>query len=318
MILVTGANGFVGTALCRYLENTGASVRGALRRRGQSQSQVDGVQYVQIGEIGPATDWVAALEGIEVVVHLAARVHVMTEHASDPLAEFRAGNTAGTERLARLAADRGVRRFVYLSSIKVNGEATNGPAFADGDVPHPQDPYAISKWEAEQALHHISAETGMEVVIIRPPLVYGPGVGGNFLRLMLLVRRGLPLPLASIANRRSLIYLDNLADVITLCANHPKAAGETFLVSDGEDLSTPELMTRLSRECGISCRLLPFPPVGLRLLGKLGGKSAEINRLMDSLQIDSSRIRKQLGWTPPYSVDQGLALTAGWFQRSLS
>lgn len=316
MILVTGANGFVGTALCRYLEKTGAGVRGALRRLDQLQSQVDGVQYVQVGEIGPATDWAATLEGIEVVVHLAARVHVMTEHASDPLAEFRAVNTAGTERLARLAADKGVRRFVYLSSIKVNGEATNGSAFSDGDVPHPQDPYAISKWETEQALHRISAKTGMEVVIIRPPLVYGPGVGGNFLRLMLLVRRGLPLPLASIANRRSLIYLENLADAIALCINHPKAAGETFLVSDGKDLSTSELITRLSRECGISCRLLPFPPAGLRLLGKLVGKAAEVARLLDSLQIDSSRIRKQLGWTPPYSVDQGLAHTADWFQRN--
>lgn len=313
MILVTGASGFVGTALCRCLVASGVGVRGAVRCLDRFGAQVSGVEYVQVGEIGPHIDWSAALEGVDVVVHLAARVHVMNESSRDPLADFRTVNTAGTERLARLAATKGARRIVYLSSIKVNGELSVGASFTEADTPHPQDAYALSKWEAEQALHRISGETKLEVAILRPPLVYGPGVGGNFLRLMKLVQRRLLLPLASVHNRRSLIYLDNLVDAIALCARHPAAAGETFLVSDGEDLSTAELIQRLSRALGISSRLVPFPPAGLRFLGLLGGKSAELSRLLDSLQVDSSKIRKQLGWLPPYSVDQGLALTADWF-----
>ena len=238
MILVTGANGFVGTALCRYLVASGVEVRGAVRRLDRPGVQVNGVEYVQVGEIGPGTDWSAALQGVDVVIHLAARVHVMKEFSRDPLADFRAVNTAGTESLAKLAATKGVRRIVYLSSIKVNGSV--GAGFTEADAPHPQDAYALSKWEAEQALHRISGETKLEVVVLRPPLVYGPGVGGNFLRLMKLMRRRWLLPLASVHNRRSLIYLGNLVDAIALSVGHPAAAGETFLVSDGEDLSTAE------------------------------------------------------------------------------
>jgi UDP-glucose 4-epimerase len=232
----------------------------------------------------------------------------MRDEVSDPLGAFRAVNVDGTLNLARQAAQAGVRRFVFLSSIKVNGEGCEEP-YREGDAACPQDPYAISKWEAEQGLRQIELETGMDVVILRPPLVYGPGVKANFQRLLAAVDKGWPLPLGAVGNRRSLLYLGNLVDAIQLCLVHPAAAGQTYLVSDGEDVSSPELVRRLARAMGCPARLLPVPPAWLRLAGGLLGRRAVVERLLGSLVVDSSRIRRELGWSPPFRLDAGLAET---------
>lgn len=308
-VLVTGANGFVGQALCPLLENAGWQVQRATRGPAANS--------IAVGEIGAETDWRAALEGVGTVVHLAARVHVMRDDARDPLAQYRAVNRDGTERLARQAALAGVRRLVYLSSIKVNGERTSGQPFRASDAPQPQDPYAHSKWEAEQALRRIAAETGLETVILRPPLVYGPGVKANFLRLMRLAEHGVPLPLARVDNRRSLLYLGNLADAVRACLAHPAAAGKIYLLSDGAPLSTPALIRALAKALGKSARLLPVPLPLLRLAGQLVGKDAEIARLLDSLEIDGTGIERELAWQPPYTLDEGLEATAAWFRETL-
>ncbi len=332
-VLVTGANGFVGRGVVDALSKSGFGVRAAVRCGGRALSLAG--YEVAIGDIGSDTSWEEALIGVNRVVHLAARVHVMHDSVTDPLAEFRKVNVFGTERLAREAARAGVRRLIYVSSIKVNGEQAPGPyssqiastqippsppllkggtlrAFSEGDEPNPQDPYGVSKWEAEQALHRVAQETGLEVVIVRPPLVYGPGVGANFLRLLRFVHKGVPLPFGAIKNQRSLVYVGNLVDAIITCLEHPAAAGQTYLVSDGEDVSTPELIRRIATSLGRPARLLPVPPALLRVAGQLTGKSAEVERLLDSLVIDSSKIRRELGWHPPYSMDQGLKETANW------
>jgi len=308
MVLVTGASGFVGSALCVALQAVGIRVRRALREA------LPGVpDAFPIGEIGPGTDWSAALAGIPCVVHLAARTHVLRETAPDPLAEYRRVNVEGTRRLAQQAARTGVRRLVFVSSIKVNGETASRPITED-DPPHPEDAYGISKWEAEQALHRVSAETGLEIVILRPPLVYGPGVKGNFRRLLDAVARGWPLPLASIENRRSLIYAGNLADAIVAAIASPQAAGRTWLVSDSEDVSTPELAREIGRALGKDARLFPCPVGLLKAAAALAGKGLEAARLTASLQLDSSRIRGALGWRPQFGLRQGLAETARWFK----
>ena len=302
--LVTGANGFVGLSLCVELMRRGVQVSAATRARDQLPS---GIDPVSVGAIDAQTNWSDALNGIDVVVHLAARVHVMHEDAVDPLEEFRRVNVAGTENLARSAAASGVRRFVYVSSIKVNGEATSGEeAFTELSAPFPQDQYGISKWEAEQALHRVAADTGMEVVIVRPPLVYGAGVKGNFAQMLKVLVRGIPLPLASVNNRRSLLYVGNLADALILCATHPGAANQTYLVSDGEDISTPDLLRKLGVAMGHPARLFSCPPALLMFAGKLLGKSDQVDRLLGSLQIDSSKIRRELGWQAPFSLQEGL------------
>jgi nucleoside-diphosphate-sugar epimerase len=241
----------------------------------------------------------------------------MNESSSDALAEFRHMNVAGTLNLASQAAAAGVRRFVYLSSIKVNGESTslNRP-FTSNNVPVPEDPYGISKHEAEQGLRQIEADTGMEVVILRPPLVYGPGVKGNFLRLMQAIDRRRPLPLGSIQNQRSLIYLGNLVDVIRLCLTHPKAAGKAFLVSDGDDVSTPELVRRIAAALGRRPFLLPVPVSWMRWAGRVLGKQAAVDRLLGSLCVDISPLREELGWTPPYTMQEGLEATAQWYRKT--
>ena len=254
-----------------------------------------------------------ALQGIGAVVHLAARVHVMTDQASDPLQEFRRVNVGWTDQLARSAALQGIRRFVYLSSIKVNGEQTVIP-FTEQDPPKPQDPYGVSKWEAEEALARVSAQTGMETVVVRSPLVYGPGVRGNLLQLLNILRRGIPLPLASIRNQRSLVYLGNLVDALARCIQDPRAAGRTYLVSDGEDLSTPELVRRLSVAMRTNVCLWTCPTSLLYWIGQIAGKRAMIDRLVGSLQVNSSKIRTELDWHPPFTVDAGLSETAAWFQ----
>lgn len=313
-ILVTGANGFVGRAVVAELRRQGHRVTGAIRDV-RALAACGECRYVGIGDIGAATDWREALAGVDVVVHLAARVHVMREAAADPLAEFRATNVLGTRQLAAAAAGGNVRRLVFMSSIKVNGEATEpGLAFAPDDLPSPQDAYGQSKWEAEQALGEVAARTGLEVVILRPPLVYGPGVGANFLRLLRLVETGLPLPFGSIRNRRSMVFVGNLACLVGACAVHPGAAGRTFLVSDGDDLSTPRLIRQLAAALECKARLWPCPPALLNAIGMLTGRRQEFRRLLDSLVIDSGLALRQLGWRPPFSVAEGLAQTARWYR----
>lgn len=310
-ILVTGAGGFVGRALTAALDSAGRDWIAATRK----PSPAPGDRQIVVGDIGAETDWRAALQGIDCVVHLAARTHVIDERSSDPLAAYRSINLSGTTALAQQTAAAGVRRLVFLSSIKVNGEATTARPYTEDDTPRPEDAYGISKLEAEDALRRIGADSGLETVVLRPPLVYGPGVKGNFLRLLGLVERGTPLPLASIDNRRSLIGVANLADAIVSCIDAPAAAGKTYLLSDGDDVSTPELITRLARAMGRTPRLLPCPVALLRLGAALLGKRAVAMRLTGSLQVDGSRIRRELGWQPRYSLDQGLNATVQWYHQ---
>lgn len=313
-ILVTGANGFVGRVLCAEAIKHGLHVKGAVRSA--CELPVD-VERVIVGAIDGETDWTDALCGVDVVVHLAARVHVMKDTNADPLAEFLKVNLHGTANLARQAARAGVRRLVYVSSIKVNGEATRGDVkFTETDAPAPQDPYGVSKWEAEKALHRLADETGLEVVIVRPPLIYGPGVKGNFVQMLSVVAKGVPLPFASIQNRRSLVYVGNLADALISCAIHPVAAGKTYLVCDGDDISTPELLRQLADGLGVASRLLPCPPALLKWAGKLTGKSRQLERLLGSLRVDGDKMRSDLNWVPPYSLRQGLQATDEWYQTT--
>lgn len=310
-ILVTGASGFVGNALCGHLASVGHDVLACVRQRAALNVEQMGDKHISLyetGELFPHTNWRTPLTNLDVVVHLAARVHVMRDGAADRLALYRSVNTDTTLNLARQAAKAGVRRFVFISTVKVHGEGRENP-YAESDLPLPQDAYAISKWEAEQGLHTISAETGMEVVILRPPLVYGPGVKANFLRLMQLIERGWPLPLGAVHNRRSLLYLGNLVSAIAHCIEHPAAAGKVFLVSDGEAISTPDLIRLLAGEMGRSARLLPVPSGLLRFLAGLVGKRAEANRLLDSLVVDSSKLMKEYGWRSPFSLQAGIRET---------
>lgn len=303
-ILVTGANGWVGRRLVACLRSVDFDVFVALRNQ---TSWVDSPASVIVGSIDGKTDWQRLFLDVQVIIHLAARVHVMRDTSADPLAAFRAVNVAGTLNLARQAAAAGVRRFVFVSSVKVNGEATQpGQAFKETDAPDPQDPYAISKHEAEVGLRQIAADTGMEVVIIRPPLVYGPGVKANFAAFMRVVQRGWPLPLGAVHNQRSLVALDNLVDFIIGCTLHPQAANQTFLVSDGHDLSTVELVRGMAQAAGVSARLLPVPVGFLQAAGSLLGKRDAVQRLCGNLQVDISKARRLLGWAPPVSVAEGL------------
>ena len=309
-VLVTGAGGFLGRVLTSALISSCHTVRAASRDADSNLCQT-----VAIGDIGAKPDWSAALSGMEAVVHLAARVHLLRGPNADAIAEYRRINVAATIRLAREASRLGVRRFVFVSSIKVNGESTPGKPFSEGDKANPLDPYAVSKWEAELALQDIAAASGLELVIVRPPLVYGPRVGANFLRLMRLVDRGVPLPLARVDNRRSMIFVGNLVDAIITCIDHPGAARETFLVSDGEDVSTPELIRRMAQALAVVPRFFPFPPPLLQAMAVLAGKGDEAVRLLGSLAIDASHIKQRLGWVPPFSMDQGLAETVCWFRQ---
>jgi nucleoside-diphosphate-sugar epimerase len=307
VILVTGATGFVGKAVVQRLlaDDESQRVVVAVRRDGlQWPEQV--LPYVT-DDLEPATDWSLALNGVSAVVHCAARVHVMHDTEADPLTAFRAVNMDGTLNLARQAAAAGVKRFVFISSVKVNGESTEpGRSFTEADTPNPQDAYGVSKHEAEQGLRQLAADTGMEVVIIRPPLVYGPGVKANFAALMKAVQRGWPLPLGAVHNQRSLAALDNLVDFIITCTTHPQAANQTFMVSDGRDLSTTELVREMARAAGVPARLLPVPVWVLQAGATLLGKGEAVQRLCGNLQVDISKARRLLGWVPPASVDEGL------------
>ncbi len=315
-ILVTGASGFVGRALVKRLTADRNSVGVVIAVRRSGVAVPNGVKSIQVGDLLPITDWGTSLQGISTVVHCAARVHVMNDMSSDPLSKFRRVNVEGTANLARQAASAGVRRFVFLSSIKVNGEFTQeGPPFTSDDAPAPEDPYGVSKHEAEQLLRQIATETGMEVVIIRPPLVYGPGVKANFESMMRWLARGVPLPLAAVTqNRRSLVALDNLVDLIMTCLCHPAAANQTFLVSDGEDLSTAELLERMGAAMGKPARLFYLPPALLKLGAQVVNKPGIYQRLCGSLQLDIAKTRQLLWWTPPVSVDEGLRRAAEGFR----
>jgi nucleoside-diphosphate-sugar epimerase len=305
LTLVTGATGFVGAGLLARLARDGVKTLACVR--GESVLLPGDVRVVPVSEITANTDWCQVLAGVKSVVHLAARVHVMHDTKANPLTAFRTVNVDCTLNLARQAADKGAKRFVFVSSVKVNGEYTSlGQAYTEADVPNPQDPYGQSKHEAEQGLRLLSAETGMGVVIIRPPLVYGPGVKANFAALMRAVQRGWPLPLGMVHNQRSLVALDNLVDFIVTCITHPKAVNQTFLVSDGQDLSTTDLVSGMAQAAGVPARLLPVPVWALQAGASLLDKRDAVQRLCGNLQVDISKARSLLGWVPPVSVEEGL------------
>ena len=306
---VTGSNGFIASHLTSFLRKDHFSLREIQRN--------SSVQVGCVSSINASTDWSDALSGVDVVIHCASRVHVLHDQVSDPLSAYRAVNVAGTKRLAIQAAELGVKRLIFLSSIKVNGEGTRSGMSLNGLSPAvPLDPYGISKLEAEQALHQVSSQTGLEVVVVRPPLVYGPGVRANFLRLLRLVQRQIPLPLGAVHNQRSLIYVGNLVSFLAACALQPAAAGRTFLIADAEPLSTPELVQQLALALQTKPRLLPVPPSLLSLLGRLTGKQAEFSRLTGSLVIDPSEAFQALNWQPPFTTAEGLQITADWFLAS--
>jgi nucleoside-diphosphate-sugar epimerase len=313
-VLVTGANGFVGKPLCAALFQREQVVCAAVRC---ANVQVENSGNVFVGDINDQTNWTDALSGINVVIHLAARVHVMNDNAPNALAEYRRVNVDGTLNLARQAVEAGVIRFIFISSIKVNGESTlPGHPYTAEDRPDPVDPYGVSKREAEDALRQLARDTGLEVVIIRPPLVYGPGVKANFLSMIRLLDKGIPLPLGAIYNQRSLVAVDNLIDLIITCIHHPAAANQTFLVSDGEDLSTPELLQRMATVLGKKVWLIPLPRVLLAWGATLTGKQAMAHRLCNSLQVDISKAYDLLGWKPPMKVDEALRKTALFYRNA--
>ena len=303
-ILVTGANGFVGQALCAHLCEAGHQVVPAVRRAQGLRNEC------VVGDIDNAPDWTSGLEGCEAVVHLAARVHVMHEKATDPWAAFHRSNVAATLALALQAAAAGVRRFVFFSSVKVNGEATiAGHVFTELDIPTPMDAYGRSKMEAERGLLEIAKSTGLDVVIIRSPLVYGPGVKGNFASLIKWIKNGVPLPLGAVHNRRSMIALENLVSFTALCtdiAASPNAKGQVFLVSDGDDVSTAELLRRVAKAYGCRTRLFPAPVRLMHVAARWIGKASLADRLLGSLVIDDSKARQMLRWDPPFSMDEQL------------
>lgn len=309
-VLVTGATGFIGRRLCERLLAEGYEVRGTVRRT-SSTSLIPDVEGIDVGDFVQKVDWSLALLNVDSVVHLAARVHVMHELVKDPLAEFRKINVVPTIDLARQAAKAGVRRFIFISSIKVNGESTpiDRPFTAD-DIPAPVDPYGISKYEAELELAKVAEETGMELVILRPVIVYGVGVSANFKEMMGWLNKGLPLPFGLVKNRRSLVAIDNLVDFIFTCLVHPKAANQKFLVSDGMDLSTPELLKLTASAMNKRILLIPVPVALLKGFGLLIGMDLAIKRLCESLCVDIRKNRDLLEWAPPISVEHSLEETA--------
>ncbi len=308
-VLVTGANGFIGSALCTGLRHTDVEVvRGVRSPIDPSEVSIDCLHNNVSLEL-------SLKSGIDSVVHLAGRVPPMSGYSEAYDGLYRQVNAERTANLARLCARYGVRRFVFVSTIKVLGEGRTQP-YRDDELPAPSDEYAASKWLGEQALSQVSSETGMEIVVLRPPLVYGPGVKGNFLRLLESIDRRRPLPFACIRNQRSLIYLGNLVDIIRLCLSHPKAAGKTFLVSDASDVSTPELVRLMSDALGRRALLVPIPVAWIALAGSVFGKQAAVDRLLGSLVVDVSSLKDELGWQPPYTIQTGLAATAAWYRES--
>ncbi|MBU2573439.1 MAG: NAD-dependent epimerase/dehydratase family protein [Elusimicrobia bacterium] len=312
-VIVTGAAGFVGSHLCRSLKAAGTDVPACAMTPEEQKSLPGGISSHVAGSIDANTDWRGILGKEDVIVHPAARVHVMRESAAEPLNEFRKVNTEGAANLARQAAAAGVKRFVFMSTVGVNGNNSANGSYTENDEPRPHNDYSRSKYEAELQLKQISSETGMEVVILRAPLVYGPGNPGNFLSLLGFVGKGIPLPLASVRNVKSFLYVGNLTNAIALCCAHPAAAGKAYLLSDGEDVSTPELIRRLSSALGFPARLVPFPLSLMRFGGRIIGKSAAVTQLLGSLVVDSDSIRRELGWDPPFTMIGGLKETANWY-----
>lgn len=314
--LVTGGSGFLGQALINQLVRLpGCTVVAPMRNL--SARLAAGARWFALNNLDGANDWQVTLTDVDVVIHAAARVHVMNEVAVDPLAAFREVNVEATLNLARQAAEYGVKRFIFISSIKVNGEGTEaGAVYRADDTPAPIGPYAISKLEAEQGLMSLAANTGMEVVVIRPVLVYGPGVKANFLSMMRWLYRGVPLPFGAVNNLRSLVAIDNLVDLIVTCSDHPAAANQVFLASDGEDVSTTQLLRKLANALGKPARLLPIPTRIMSGVAAMIGKRAMADRIFGSLQVDISKNRKLLGWEPPVTLDKALGLTAQHFLDS--
>ena len=313
-ILVTGANGFVGSHLVARLRTAGFMVRGAVRTQRRAGSYVNGCEDVVVGDIAGYPEWRTALQDVDMVAHIAGRAHVQDEKQVDALSKYRRANVESTRRLARAASEVGVKRFLYLSSIGVLGDWTADGVFDENTAPCPVAPYAISKLEAEECLRR---EAGaMEFVIIRPPLVYGPGNPGNFLRLMRLVSSGFPLPFGNIQNCRCLVYVENLVDLLTVCLGSREAAGQTYVVCDGEVVSLPALIEKIGIALGRRTHLISLPVQVLKLLGGLVHKRDLVNKLIGSLVVNSSRVRRELKWTPPFSLDQGIARTASWFLES--
>lgn len=304
MILVTGANGFVGRSLVKRLVELRLEVRGGARTSSRSSDSV------VMPQLGREADWFPLLDQVDSVVHLAGRAHVLRETAKCPAEIFQEVNTAGTIRLAEQAAEVGIRRFVFLSSVGVNGVRSLHP-FTESDLPAPQEPYAVSKLEAERALLTIAERSAMEIVILRPPLVYGPGAPGNFGRLLDIVRRGIPLPFGSfVHNRRTLVGIDNLVDLIIKCINHPAAANQIFMAGDNEDLSTAGLIRRLAHALEVEPRNLPIPVSVITAMASVVGKRAQLQKICGNLQVNTCKSRDLLGWTPPLSVDEGLRRAA--------
>ncbi len=314
-VLVTGANGFIGRALCAHLRSAGIPLRAAVRAVAPSLPAGTGeaAEFVAVGDISGKTDWGAALDGVTHLAHLAGWAHDRGASRAEAVRLSRTVNVEGTARLARQAAAAGVSRFVFLGSVKAAGERSGTLPLSESYPPVPEDPYGASKLAAERMLGDL-AGGGMETVILRPPLVYGPGVRANFLRLLRLVDRGIPLPLGSVRNLRSLVYLGNLVSAIEACLVSPAAAGQTFFVSDGEDVSTPDLVRRIASAMGRPARLFPFPVRLLRIGARLAGRAAEFGRLADSLAVDATKIRAVLGWEPPFTLDQGLNDTVDWYR----
>ncbi len=309
-VVVTGAGGFVGRALCQSLEEARYDVTRIVRR---NEPQFTGSNFSVVPDIGGNTNWNSILRDHNCVIHLAARVHVMDKTLADPWNEYLQTNVNGTLNLAQQAAAAGVKRFIYISSVKVNGESTSGKPFRPEDKPAPVDFYGQSKYEAEKGLKKIEAETGLQIVIIRPPLVYGPEVKANFLKLLKWIHKGLPLPFGAIHNKRSFIYIANLIHFIIKCVSYPGAAGETFLVSDGVDLSTPDLIRKMGSYMNRATLLIPIPVSFLELTGRALARRSELDRLCGSLQVDISKTAQLLKWNPPFSQEVGLEKTVAWF-----
>lgn len=306
-LLVTGSNGFLGKALVNLLESKGHRVACVVRK-------ATATGEVAVGDIDKPIDWEPILQGVDVVIHLAARAHDLSA-SEDQLHEYRKINQEGTIRLARAAQQVGVKRFIFISSVKAMGEGKPTP-YTEADAPKPEDIYGISKWEAEQKLSQLQGSMG--IIILRPPLVYGPNVGANFLRLLKMAAMGIPLPLGCIRNQRSMIYVENIADAISCCAEHPGAVGQTYLLSDGKALSVKDLLSILARHMRGRIYFLPVPVVLLRLAGRLLSKQKEIHRLTESLYVDDSKIRTELGWNPPFSTEEGLLRTVAWYKSTRS
>lgn len=314
-VFVTGATGFVGSALVPHMIDKGFHVVAAVLPGEDAGHLPSAVVRRTVEPLSDSSDYSESLKDIDIVIHLAARVHIMHETASEPLQEFRKVNVDGARRLAQQAARAGVKRFFFMSTIGVNGSTSGTVPFCESDTPRPHNPYSISKLEAETALKEVSAETGIELVIVRAPLVYGPSNPGNFLSFLHIVSKAVPLPFATIYNKRSLLYVGNLADAIFTCITQPAAGGNTYLVSDGDDVSIIELVRRTASALGVPTRLFAFPLFLIRLAGAITGKSSMVDSLTGSLMVDSTKIRRELGWHPPFTMEDGLKETADWYLR---